>query len=155
MMANMSNRVTVGNRGRSTTGERAVPEHYPTTPDRETAAYLRLTASRYLSGKANRAEVDQAHMMFEQTADARSPHIEAARRLRAVVASYIAGRASLEDVDRARVDLVGVAPVAGERGYRKSRDKECRTCMGAGRIRDEENGQSYRKCLNCGGAGVE
>lgn len=60
--------MTRGNKGRSTTGERAVPEHYPTTPDRETAAHLRLTAARYLSGRANRAEVEEAYRMFAQTA---------------------------------------------------------------------------------------
>lgn len=58
----------VGNRGRSTTGERAVPEHYPTTPDREAAAYLRLTVARYLSQRANRAEVNEAYRMFAATA---------------------------------------------------------------------------------------
>jgi hypothetical protein len=56
------------NSGRSTTGERKVPAHYPTTPDRETATYLRLTAARYLSGRANRSEVDEAYRMFAATA---------------------------------------------------------------------------------------
>jgi hypothetical protein len=56
------------NAGRSTTGERRVPAHYPTTPDRDTAAYLRLTATRYLSGRANRADVDEAYRMFVATA---------------------------------------------------------------------------------------
>jgi hypothetical protein len=55
------------NSGRSTTGGRRVPEHYPTTEDRETAAYLRLQISRYLSGRANRSEVDAAFHMFAQT----------------------------------------------------------------------------------------
>ena len=59
------------NSGRSTTGERKVPEHYPTTPDRNTAAHLRLTTARYLSGRANRSEVDEAHRMFAATAPKR------------------------------------------------------------------------------------
>lgn len=57
------------NAGRSTTGERKVPEHYPTTPDRDAAAHLRLTAARYLSGRANRAEVDEAYRLFAHTAN--------------------------------------------------------------------------------------
>jgi len=56
------------NAGRSTTGERKIPEHYPTTPDRDAVSHLRLTASRYLSGRANRSEVDEAWRLFAATA---------------------------------------------------------------------------------------
>lgn len=56
------------NRGRSTTGERMVPAHYPTSDDRETIAHLRLTCVRYLSGRANRADVDEAYRWFAETA---------------------------------------------------------------------------------------
>jgi hypothetical protein len=59
------------NSGRSTTGERKVPEHYPTTPDRDTAAHLRLTVARYLSARANRTEIDEAYRMFAATAPKR------------------------------------------------------------------------------------
>ena len=59
------------NSGRSTTGDRKVPDHYPTTPDRDTAAHLRLTAARYLSGRENRAAVDEAYRMFASTAKKR------------------------------------------------------------------------------------
>ena len=59
------------NAGRSTTGERKVPDHYPTTPDRDTAAHLRLTVARYLSDRANRSEVEEAFRMFEATAPKR------------------------------------------------------------------------------------
>jgi len=59
------------NSGRSTTGERKVPEHYPTTPDRETAAYLRLMTARYLTGRANRSDVEKAFQLFAATAKRR------------------------------------------------------------------------------------
>lgn len=56
------------NSGRSTTGKRNVPEHYPTTADRSTAAHLRLTAARYLAGRATRSEIDEAYQWFAKTA---------------------------------------------------------------------------------------
>jgi len=56
------------NSGRSTTGERKVPAFYPTTPDRDAAAHLRLTSMRYLTDRASRAEVDEAYRMFAATA---------------------------------------------------------------------------------------
>lgn len=50
----------MSNRGRSTTGEAAVPSHYPTTPIKEAARHLRLTLSRFLSDRASESEVDEA-----------------------------------------------------------------------------------------------
>lgn len=69
----MATKDKVGNAGRSTTGERHIPEHYPTSDDRETAAHLRLMAARYLSGRASRREVDEAYRWFAETASGQ-PH---------------------------------------------------------------------------------
>lgn len=52
-------RVRVGNRGRSTTGERQVPE-YIESADREAAKFLRITTARYLSDRALASDVNEA-----------------------------------------------------------------------------------------------
>ena len=48
-------------------------------------------------------------------------HVAAARRLADVATAYASRRASLDDVHIAMLDLVGLAPVQGEPGYRKPR----------------------------------
>ena len=50
-------------RGRSTTGEAAVP-YYLSTPAKEAAKHLRLTVTRYLADRASLADVTEAHAMF-------------------------------------------------------------------------------------------
>ena len=51
------------NKGRSTTGEAAVP-YYRSTPDKEAAKHLRLIVGRYLRDCATFREVAEAWQMF-------------------------------------------------------------------------------------------
>lgn len=51
------------NRGRSVTGEAAVP-YYLSTPARETAKHLRLTTARYLADRASLNDIKEAFTMF-------------------------------------------------------------------------------------------
>ena len=54
----------MSNRGRSTTGEAAVP-YYRGTPLHEAAKYLRLVVDRFLKERATIDEVHEAIRMFE------------------------------------------------------------------------------------------
>ena len=54
----------MSNRGRSTTGEAAVP-YYLNTPSKEAAKFLRLQVTRYLSDRASVAEVESAFASFQ------------------------------------------------------------------------------------------
>lgn len=49
----------MSNRGRSTTGEPAVP-YYVQSPEREAAKAIRLVANRFLSDRASARDLDEA-----------------------------------------------------------------------------------------------
>lgn len=55
------------NRGRSTTGEAAVP-YYLGTPAQEAAKHLRLTVTRYLADRASLREIEEAMAMLRDAA---------------------------------------------------------------------------------------
>lgn len=58
--------MATNNRGRSTTGEPAVP-YYLSTPAKEAAKHLRLTTTRYLADRASLNDMKEAWVMFLST----------------------------------------------------------------------------------------
>ena len=57
----------MSNRGRSTTGEAAVP-YYRGTPLQEAVKHLRLTCTRYLADRASLEDIDEAMAMVRAEA---------------------------------------------------------------------------------------
>ena len=63
----------VGNRGRSTTGEAAVP-YYIGSPQKEAAKHLRLTAARFLDDRATVSDVDEAVKVWAEATRKEAGH---------------------------------------------------------------------------------
>lgn len=59
--------MATNNRGRSTTGEPAVP-YYVQAPHIEAAKHLRLTVTRYLADRASLRDVEEAWTMLRSVA---------------------------------------------------------------------------------------
>lgn len=69
----------MSNRGRSTTGEAAVP-YYRGTEVQEAVKHLRLTATRFLSDRASLTDIEQAMVLLRQAASVK-PAVPALRVL--------------------------------------------------------------------------
>jgi hypothetical protein len=62
----------MGNAGRSTTGEPAVP-YYIESPVREAAKHLRLTSARFLAERATARELDEAIKIWQDVTGKSEP----------------------------------------------------------------------------------